>query len=125
MKYEFLVESYASERLKVLSVWSEFQNDIDISAPPLPQQETRIEFIKRYAEDCGKRLATLQRTDDRLSAGRSPGLDEPANAQRKRATCSFHNVLQISHRNDCRTRSIRCTPPDWKSFPFHAVPPGF
>ena len=27
MKYEFLVDSYASERLKVLSVWSEFRDE--------------------------------------------------------------------------------------------------
>jgi hypothetical protein len=36
---------------------------IDVSAPPLPKQETRLEFIKRYAEDSGKRLAVLQKTD--------------------------------------------------------------
>jgi uncharacterized damage-inducible protein DinB len=100
MKYEFLVESYASERLKVLSVWSEFRNEdllvrpnrsdprgrsvhehmvhqcasedlwfrnmlgMDVGAPPLPKQETRLEFISRYAEDSGKRLALLQHTDD-------------------------------------------------------------
>jgi uncharacterized damage-inducible protein DinB len=100
MKYEFLVESYASERLKVLSVWSEFRNEdlpvrpnrtdprgrsvhehmvhqcvsedlwfrnmlgMDVGAPPLPKQEIRIAFIERYAEDSGKRLALLQRTDD-------------------------------------------------------------
>jgi hypothetical protein len=27
MKYEFLVESHGSERLKVLSTWSEFTNE--------------------------------------------------------------------------------------------------
>ena len=100
MKYEFLVESYASERLKVLSVWSEFRAEdlpvrpsktdprgrsvhehmvhqcvsedmwfrnmlaIDVGAPPLPDEETRIEFMRRYAEDSGKRLAVLQRTDE-------------------------------------------------------------
>jgi len=100
MKYEFLVESYASERLKVLSVWSEFRDEdlpvrpsktdprgrsvrehmvhqcvsedlwfrtmlgLDVGAPPLPQQEARIEFMKRYAEDSGKRLAALLHTDD-------------------------------------------------------------
>lgn len=100
MKYEFLVDTYASERLKVLSVWSEFTdadlpvrpNDadrrgrsvheqmvhqcvsedlwfrnmlgIDVGAPPLPTRETRLEFIRRYAEDSGKRLAQLRRTGD-------------------------------------------------------------
>ena len=37
---------------------------IDVSAPPLPEQETRLEFIKRYAEDSGKRLAALREKDD-------------------------------------------------------------
>ena len=96
MKYEFLIESYASERLKVLSVWSEFRDEdltvrpneadprgrsvreqmvhqcvsedlwfrgmlgIDVKAPPLPAQETRLAFMKRYAEDSGKRLAALR-----------------------------------------------------------------
>jgi len=100
MLYDFLVETYATERIKVLSVWSEFLDQdlpfrprvgdprgrsvreqmvhqcvsedlwfrnmlgIDVSAPPLPQQETRFEFMKRYAEDSAKRLRVLQRTDD-------------------------------------------------------------
>ena len=33
MKYNFLIDSYATERLKVLSVWSEFQDD-DLSIRP-------------------------------------------------------------------------------------------
>lgn len=100
MKYSFLVETYATERLKVLSVWSEFTDDdlpirpspadprgrsvreqmvhqcvsedlwfrnmlgIDVQAPPLPKEETRLEFIRRYAEDSGKRLAALEQKDD-------------------------------------------------------------
>src|SRR6185503_18999396 len=36
---------------------------IDVGAPPLPEQETRLEFIKRYAEDSGKRLAMLKEKD--------------------------------------------------------------
>ena len=99
MRYDFLVESYATERIKVLSVWSEFRDEdlrvrpnesdlrgrsvleqmvhqcvsedlwfrnmlgIDVSAPPLPQRETRIEFIRRYAEDSGRRLAVLEAAD--------------------------------------------------------------
>jgi len=96
MAYDFLVETYSTERMKVVSVWSEFHDadllfrpnssdprgrsvreqmvhqcvsedlwfrtmlGIDVSAPPLPNQETRLEFIKRYTEDSGKRLAELQ-----------------------------------------------------------------
>jgi uncharacterized damage-inducible protein DinB len=96
MRYSFLVESYETERVKVLSVWSEFHDEdmtarprrddprgrsvreqmvhqcvsedlwfrtmlgIDVGAPPLPAQETRLEFIKRYADDSGKRQEALR-----------------------------------------------------------------
>jgi len=96
MRYEFLVETYATERIKVVSVWSEFREEdlevrpragdergrsvreqmvhqcvsedlwfrnmlkIDVAAPPLPKLETRVEFIRRYAEDSAKRLAVLE-----------------------------------------------------------------
>jgi uncharacterized damage-inducible protein DinB len=100
MIYDFLVETYETERLKVLSVWSEFADadlpvrpraddprgrsvleqmvhqcmsedswfrtmlGIDVNASPLPKQETRLEFIKRYAEDSEKRLAVLREKPD-------------------------------------------------------------
>jgi uncharacterized damage-inducible protein DinB len=96
MKYDFLIEIYETERVKVVSVWSEFRDEdlhvrprngdprgrsvreqmvhqcvsediwfrtmlgIDVNAPPLPVPETRLEFIKRYAEDSGKRVAALR-----------------------------------------------------------------
>ncbi len=95
MRYGFLVETYASERIKVLSVWSEFRDEdlgvrpstadargrsvhehmvhqcvsenlwflnmlgIDVGAPPLPARETRLEFLRRYAEDSGRRQEAL------------------------------------------------------------------
>jgi uncharacterized damage-inducible protein DinB len=95
MDYTFLVETYASERLKTLSVWAMFDDadldvrphpnlardrtcrehmvhqclsedkwftgmfGIDVSAPPLPPEETRLGFIRRYTEDSGRRLARL------------------------------------------------------------------
>jgi uncharacterized damage-inducible protein DinB len=100
MPYQFLIDTYESERIKVVSVWSEFTDDdlpvrprpddprgrsvqeqmvhqcvsedfwfrgmlgIDVNAPPLPDQELRLEFIKRYAEDSGKRLAVLREKRD-------------------------------------------------------------
>jgi len=100
MRYDFLVETYATERVKVVSVWSEFRDEdlpfrprqgdprgrsvheqmvhqcvsedlwfrnmlgIDVGAPPLPERETRLEFMKRYAEDSGKRLAVLRMKDE-------------------------------------------------------------
>src|SRR5687767_7524200 len=100
MPYNFLVDTYESERIKVVSVWSEFTDDdlpvrprpddfrgrsvheqmvhqcvsedfwfrvmlgIDVDAPPLPDRELRLEFIRRYAEDSGKRLAVLRGKSD-------------------------------------------------------------
>ena len=100
MPYAFLVDTYATEREKVISVWSEFRDadlpfrphptdrrgrsvheqmvhqcvsedlwfrtmlGIDVGAPPLPRPETRLEFMKRYAEDSGQRLAALRGKDD-------------------------------------------------------------
>jgi uncharacterized damage-inducible protein DinB len=100
MRYGFLVETYATERIKVISVWSEFRDDdlpvrphpndprgrsvheqmvhqcvsedlwfrtmlgIDVDAPPLPKQETRLQFMKQYAEDSGKRLVQLETKDE-------------------------------------------------------------
>lgn len=100
MTYRFLVDSYATERVKVISVWSMFGDEdlpvrpnssdprgrsvreqmvhqcvsenfwfhkilgVDVSAPPLPEREVRWEFMQRYAEDSGKRLAVLRTTDE-------------------------------------------------------------
>ena len=99
MEYDFLVDTYDTERIKTVSVWSTFMDEdlparphpldkrdrnalehmvhqclsenkwfismlgIDVAAPPLPDTETRIEFIKRYAEDSGKRLVALREKD--------------------------------------------------------------
>jgi hypothetical protein len=96
MRYDFLIESYETERIKVISAWSMFNDqdlpfrphpidmrgrsvhehmvqqcvsedlrfrtllDIDVEAPPLPREETRLGFIRRYAEDSGRRLAALR-----------------------------------------------------------------
>src|SRR5215831_625451 len=95
MDYAFLVDTYASERLKTLSVWAMFDDadldirphpnlardrtvrehmvhqctsedrwftgmlGIDVGAPPLPDEETRMAFIRRYAEDSAQRLARV------------------------------------------------------------------
>src|SRR3569833_4618439 len=95
MRYDFLIESYETERTKVISAWSMFNDhdlpfrphpidlrgrsvhehmvhqcvsediwfrtmlDIDVGAPPLSKDEIRLEFMRRYAEDSGKRFALL------------------------------------------------------------------
>ncbi len=107
MHYDFLVETYETERIKVVSTWSEFRDEemtlrprtgdprgrsvheqmvhqcvsedlwmrtmlgVDVNAPPLPKPETRLEFIRRYMEDSGKRLDVLRAKDEAWWQGRN------------------------------------------------------
>ena len=100
MKYDFLIETYETECVKVVSAWSMFTDKdlpvrphpadtrgrslhehmvhqcvsediwfrtmlgIDVGAPPLPKNESRLEFMRRYAEDSGKRLAALREKEE-------------------------------------------------------------
>jgi uncharacterized damage-inducible protein DinB len=139
MRYEFLVESYATERIKVLSVWSEFRDEdlgvrpssvdvrgrsvlehmvhqcvsedtwfcrmlgIDVGAPPLPGQERRLDFIERYAEDSGKRLEMLRRTDDGW-------WEEPKgffDLQRSRAWVMTRRLTHTSHHRGQQMAMLR------------------
>jgi uncharacterized damage-inducible protein DinB len=139
MRYEFLVESYASERVKVLSVWSEFKDEdlavrphhtdprgrsvheqmvhqcisedlwfrnmlgIDVHAPPLPARETRLEFIKRYAEDSGKRLAILRQTDERWWEEQTRFFD----VERSRAWVMTRRLTHTSHHRGQQMAMLR------------------
>jgi uncharacterized damage-inducible protein DinB len=129
MRYAFLIETYATERVKVASVWSEFRDadlpvrpragdprgrsvheqmvhqcvsedlwfrnmlGIDVGAPPLPKQETRLEFIRQYAEDSGKRLAALQSKDEAWWEGDTKFFDVP----RSRAWVMVRRMTHTSH----------------------------
>lgn len=129
MRYAFLVETYATERVKVVSVWSEFRDEdlpvrsreddargrsvqeqmvhqcvsedlwfrnmlgIDVGALPLPRQEIRLEFIKQYAEDSGKRLAALQEKDEAWWEGNTTFFD----VQRSRAWVMTRRIAHTSH----------------------------
>ncbi len=100
MRYDFLIETYETERMKVLGAWSEFLDEdlsarpragdprgrsllehmvhqcmsehigfrtmlgIDTGVPPLPAEETRMEFIKRYAQDSSQRLESLRKKNE-------------------------------------------------------------
>ena len=91
--YDFMVETYATERIKTLSVWSQFGDDemefrpapllrtfheqmvhqctsehgwmtnmlgIDVGLPPLPPAESRLDFIRHFAEATDRRLQRLR-----------------------------------------------------------------
>lgn len=99
MEYDFIIETYETERIKTVSVWSMFEDadllmrlgvngkhcrnglehmvhqcmsenkwfhgmlGIDVCESPLPEKEERLEFIKKYAKDSGKRLEILKGKD--------------------------------------------------------------
>jgi hypothetical protein len=51
MKYEFLIESYVTERLKVLSVWSEFR-EIDLPFRPNPADSRGRSVHEHMVHQC-------------------------------------------------------------------------
>ncbi|HKV95324.1 MAG TPA: DinB family protein [Candidatus Angelobacter sp.] len=139
MRYDFLVETYATERIKVVSVWSEFRDEdlpfrpnakdprgrsvheqmvhqcvsenlwfknmlgIEVSAQPLPQPETRLGFIQRYAEDSGKRLAALQNKDDAWFEGETTFF----NVKRSRAWVMVRRIAHTSHHRGQQMAMLR------------------
>jgi uncharacterized damage-inducible protein DinB len=139
MKYDFLVETYDTERIKVVSVWSEFKDEdlpvrfrpddprgssvheqmvhqcisedvwfrtmlgIDVGAPPLPTPETRIEFVKRYAEDSGKRIAALREKNDAWWEGEINFFD----VRRPRTWVMVRRLTHTSHHRGQQLAMLR------------------
>jgi uncharacterized damage-inducible protein DinB len=139
MRYDFLIESYDTERLKVVSVWSEFadhdlpvrpnQNDsrgrsvhehmvhqcvsediwfrtmlgIDVGAPPLPEPETRLQFIKQYAEASARRLQRLRHTDEHWWETAARFFD----VQRSRAWIMTRRLTHTSHHRGQQMAMLR------------------
>jgi uncharacterized damage-inducible protein DinB len=139
MRYGFLLETYETERMKVVSVWSEFRDEdlparpragdprgrsvheqmvhqcasenlwfigmlgIDVNAPPLPATETRLEFMKRYAEDSGKRLAALQAKDDDWWESGARFFD----LQRSRAWVMVRRIAHTAHHRGQQMAMLR------------------
>ena len=139
MRYDFLIETYATERIKVLSAWSEFRDDdlpvrpcagdprgrnvreqmvhqcvsenlwfmnmlgIDVGAPPLPKTETRLEFIQRYAEDSGERLATLKARDETWWEGETKFFG----VSRSRAWVMVRRIAHTAHHRGQQMAMLR------------------
>lgn len=74
-------------------VWFRTMLEIDVSAPPLPKRETRLEFIKRYAEDSGQRLVSLREKNDVWWEGAARFFD----VSRSRAWIMTRRFLHTSH----------------------------
>ena len=139
MRYDFLVDSYETERVKVLSVWSEFRDEdlscrprdddprgrsiheqmvhqcvseniwfktmlgIDVGAPPLPDPETRLEFIRRYAEDSGRRLERLRETNEQWWEEQTAFFD----VRRSKAWVMTRRLTHTSHHRGQQMAMLR------------------
>jgi uncharacterized damage-inducible protein DinB len=129
MRYNFLIDTYATERIKVISAWSMFRDDdlrerpkgtdkrgrsfhehmvhqcvsediwfrtildIDVGAPPLPKEEVRLEFMRRYEEDSGKRLVVLGNKDEAWWEGETTFFD----VRRSRAWVMTRRMTHTAH----------------------------
>jgi uncharacterized damage-inducible protein DinB len=129
MRYDFLIDTYETERIKVISAWSMFTDhdlpvrpnatdargrsfhehmvhqcvsedwwfrtmlDIDVGAPPLPKQADRLEFMRQYAEDSGKRLAVLRNKDEAWWEGETTFFD----VRRSRAWVMTRRMTHTAH----------------------------
>lgn len=129
MTFDFLLDTYETERVKIIGVWSEFKDEelpvrprrddprgrsvreqmihqcvsedfwcrtmlgIDVGAPPLPEKEERLEFMKRYAEHSAKRLAILRTKDDAWWMGETMFFDVP----RSRAWVMTRRLTHSAH----------------------------
>jgi uncharacterized damage-inducible protein DinB len=129
MRYDFLIDTYETERIKVISAWSMFRDndlpvrpngtdtrgrsfhehmvhqcvsediwfrtmlDIDVGAPPLPKEEVRLEFMRRYEEDSGKRLVVLGNKDEAWWEGETTFF----NVRRSRAWVMTRRMTHTAH----------------------------
>ncbi len=129
MRYDFLIDTYETERIKVISAWSMFRDDdlpvrphatdtrgrsfhehmvhqcvsediwfrtmldIDVGAPPLPKQEVRLEFMRQYEEDSGKRLIVLRNKDEGWWEGETTFFD----VRRPRAWVMTRRMTHTAH----------------------------
>jgi uncharacterized damage-inducible protein DinB len=85
---EQMVHQCVSENL-----WFRNMLGIDAGAQPLPAQETRMEFMKRYAEDSGKRLRALYEKDEAWWEQSAQFL----NVQRTRTWIMTRRIAHTSH----------------------------
>jgi uncharacterized damage-inducible protein DinB len=139
MRYGFLVDTYATERLKALSTWATFRDDdlpvrphatdrrgrsllehmvhqcvsenlwfrdilgVEVGAPPLPAVETRLEFLRRYADDSARRLAALEGADDAWWEAEVRFFDVP----RTRAWVIVRRIAHTAHHRGQQVELLR------------------
>jgi len=139
MEYQFFVDTYETERIKTLGVWSMFADDdlfirprplnkkdrnpiehmvhqcvsedkwfcsmfgIDVNAPPLPEKEIRMEFIKRYTEDSEIRVEALRKKDNIWWEEEVDFFD----ARRSRTWIMLRRIAHTAHHRGEQTAILR------------------
>lgn len=138
-KYQFLIDTYITERVKTLAIWQQFQDqdlrvrpnrndkrgrnlleqmvhqcisedlwfknmlEIDVDAPPLPDEETRQCFIQQYQVDSQKRVDALQDKNDEWWEGITSFFGEA----RIRAWVMTRRIAHSSHHRGQLTYLLR------------------
>src|SRR5213078_4815732 len=95
---EQMVHQCVSENL-----WFVNMLGIDVGAPPLPATETRLEFMKRYAEDSEKRLTALRTKDDVWWESETKFFD----LQRSRAWVMVRRIAHTAHHRGQQMAMLR------------------
>ena len=135
-RYDFLVESYGTERLKTLSVWSLVPDDrmtfrpeprartphehmvhqcisedawmrnmlgLDTHITPLPERETRLDFLRHYADASARRLALLEQMPDEWFEAPTTFFD----VERSRAWVLTRRMTHSAHHRGQLTAYLR------------------
>jgi uncharacterized damage-inducible protein DinB len=135
-RYDFLLDTYETERLKTLSVWSCFGDGdlrfrpeprarspleqmvhqcvsedlwmknmlgIDLGEPPLPAEETRLAFLRKYAHASGRRLERLRAMPDDWFEGITKFFD----VQRTRVWVLTRRIAHSAHHRGQLTTYLR------------------
>lgn len=132
MTFDFLADTYDTERLKTLSVWSSFSDadlefrpaprsrtprehmvhqcvsedgwmknmlGVDSGLPALPAEETRLEFLRHYADVSTLRLALLRQKPEAWFSETSAFFEVPRTRSwilLRRLTHSAHHRAQLT-----------------------------
>jgi len=85
------------------NLWFKGMLDIDVGAPPLPEDETRILFLRRYSIDSTQRLEALRQTDDAWWVAQTSFFGEP----RTRAWVFVRRIAHTAHHRGQQTALLR------------------
>ena len=96
--HEQMVHQCVSEDL-----WFKGVLGVDVGAPPLPETETRMEFIRRYRQDASKRLDELLHKDEAWWQEGVPFFD----VKRTRAWIMVRRIAHTAHHRGQQTAMLR------------------